>query len=77
MAKKRRKKVTEEKRIIRFLENEGFHEITEEEKKEPWYQEHLKQLERWRKEEVGKPFTVKERSELYSPKKSAKNKMRV
>ena len=69
--------MTQEEEVIQMLKEKGFTEITEEDKKQHWYQQHLKQLERWRKEEVGKPFTVKERSELYSPKKSAKKKNRV
>lgn len=61
----RRKKMTEEERILRFLEQQGFHQVTKEEKKEPWYKEHLKQLERWRKEEMEPASAVRERSATY------------
>ncbi len=66
--------MTEEEEIIKLLESMGAHEITEEEKKQPWYKEHLKQLERWRKEEVGKPFTVRERKALYGSKRTTAKK---
>lgn len=69
--------MTEEEEIIQYLESIGAHEITQEEKKQSWYKEHLKQLERWRKEEVGKPFTVREKRYLYgtSPQRSSKSKV--
>lgn len=76
MAKKR-KKLTEEERIIRFLKEQGFTEVTDVERKQPWYQEHLKQLERWRKEEAGKPFSVREKQYLYgsTPKRKSRSKV--
>lgn len=57
--------MTEEQRVIAMLKAKGYTEITQEEKQQSWYQEHLKQLECWREEEVGKPFTVRERQALY------------
>lgn len=63
--------------IIQKLESLGAHEITEEDKNQPWYKEHLKQLERWRNEEVGKPFTVKEKNALYGRRRKIKSSSRT
>lgn len=77
MARKNRKQQVTIKEIIEKIKALGGHEITEEEKKQPWYQEHLKQLERWRKEEVGKPFTVREKQYFYGTTKKQKSKSKV
>ena len=65
--------MTEEEEIIELLHSIGAHEITDEERKEPWYHEDLRQLERWRNEEVGKPLTVREKQYLYGPTKQSKS----
>lgn len=77
MARKKRKKQITVKNIVERIKAMGGHEITEKEKKESWYQEHLKQLERWRKEEVGKPFSVREKQYLYgsTPKRKSRSKV--
>jgi len=73
MAKRKKKRLTEEQRVVEMLKDKGFTEITQKDKQEPWYQEHLKQLERWRKEEVGKPFTVREKQAFYGTKPQKKS----
>ncbi|HEY5615185.1 MAG TPA: hypothetical protein VIL52_04115 [Bacteroidota bacterium] len=73
MAKRKRKNNVTIQEIVKKIEAMGGHEITGAEKHEPWYQEHLKQLERWRKEEVGKPFTVREKQALYGTKPQKKS----
>jgi hypothetical protein len=76
MARRKRNATVTVEEIVEKIKAMGGHEITKEEKEQPWYKEHLKQLERWRKEEVGKPFTVKERRAFYGtskPKKKVKS----
>ena len=62
---KRRKEVNDEKEIVQMLKEHGFTEITKDDKKQFWYKQDLEQLENWRREELGKPFTVRERKALY------------
>ena len=77
VARRKKRHLTEEEEVIQFLRKEGFKEITKKDKKELWYQEHLRQLERWRKEEVGKPFSVRERKALYGSKPPATSKAKA
>jgi len=72
MAQRSKRKITEEEEVLHLLQEIGAHEVTEEERSEPWYREDIKQLERWRKEEVGKPFTVREKQALYGTKPQKK-----
>ncbi len=63
--------------ILEKLKKMGAQEITDEDRKQPWHKEHLKQLERWRKEEVGKPFTVKEKQYFYGSQSSKNSKSKA
>jgi hypothetical protein len=76
MASKKRNQMIEVDEILEKLKKMGAREITDEDRQQPWYKEHLKQLERWREEEVGKPFTVREKEYFYgsSSKRSSRSK---
>jgi hypothetical protein len=77
MATKKRNKIIEVDAILEKLKKMGAQEITNEDRKQPWYKEHLKQLERWRKEEVGRPLTVKEKQYFYGSPSSKNSKSKA
>jgi len=63
---KRKKRITQEQRIIAMLKEKGFTEINLDDRKKPWYKSYAESIDRWRREELGKPLTVRERKALYN-----------
>jgi hypothetical protein len=74
MAKGKRKKLTEADRIIRFLKKQGFHKLTEEEKKLPWHQKDIAEFEAYLRQKKEERLGVRERRGSYRTKRTTKSK---
>ena len=73
----RKRKLTEVEQVDKMLKRHGFHEVTPEEKKQPWYEQHLKQIELWKKEAAKPPAAVHEKPTRYGTKRNPSSKSKA